>query len=51
MQLIIGFFLAILIAFLAYRARSLDRSGAYAAFIVGTLRKVVFQTLILLHIF
>jgi len=36
MQLIIGFFLAILIAYLAYRARSLDRSGAYAAFAVGT---------------
>jgi uncharacterized protein (TIGR00297 family) len=36
MQLIIGLLLAILIAYLAYRARSLDRSGAYAAFIVGT---------------
>ena len=36
MQLIIGFLLAIIIAYLAYRARSLDRSGAYAAFIVGT---------------
>jgi uncharacterized protein (TIGR00297 family) len=36
MQLIIGFFLAILIACLAYRARSLNRSGAYAAFAVGT---------------
>jgi len=35
MQFIIGLFLAILIAYLAYRARSLDRSGAYAAFIVG----------------
>jgi len=36
MQLIIGFFLAIVVAFLAYRARSLNRSGAYAAFVVGT---------------
>ena len=36
MQLIIGFLLAIIIAYLAYRARSLDRSGAYAAFVVGT---------------
>ena len=36
MQLIIGFSLAIVIAYLAYRARSLDRSGAWAAFIVGT---------------
>jgi uncharacterized protein (TIGR00297 family) len=36
MQLIIGLLLAILIAYLAYRARSLDRSGAYAAFVVGT---------------
>jgi len=36
MQLIIGILLAILIAYLAYRARSLDRSGAYAAFVVGT---------------
>ncbi len=36
MQLIIGILLAIIIANLAYRARSLDKSGAYAAFIVGT---------------
>ncbi len=36
MQLIIGTLLAIIIAYLAYRARSLDRSGAYAAFVVGT---------------
>jgi uncharacterized protein (TIGR00297 family) len=36
MQLTIGILLAILIAYLAYRARSLDRSGAYAAFVVGT---------------
>ena len=36
MQLVIGFLLSILIAYLAYRARSLDRSGAFAAFAVGT---------------
>jgi uncharacterized protein (TIGR00297 family) len=36
MQLIIGFFLASIIAYLAYRARSLDRSGAFAALVVGT---------------
>jgi len=36
MQLITGFFLAIIIAYLAYRVRSLDRSGAIAALIVGT---------------
>jgi uncharacterized protein (TIGR00297 family) len=36
MQLIIGFFLASIIAYLAYHARSLDRSGAFAALVVGT---------------
>jgi uncharacterized protein (TIGR00297 family) len=36
MQLVIGFFLAIIIALLAYRARSLNRSGAVAALVVGT---------------
>jgi uncharacterized protein (TIGR00297 family) len=36
MQLFFGILLAIVIAYLAYRARSLDRSGAFAAFIVGT---------------
>ncbi len=36
MQLLFGILLAIIIAYLAYRARSLDRSGAYAAFVVGT---------------
>jgi len=36
MQLIIGFFLALIIAYLAYRVRSLDRSGAFAALVVGT---------------
>ena len=36
MQLIIGFFLALIITYLAYRARSLDRSGAFAALVVGT---------------
>src|SRR5258706_4263127 len=37
MQLLLGFLIAVLIAFGAYRARSLSRSGAYAAVIVGTL--------------
>jgi uncharacterized protein (TIGR00297 family) len=36
MQLIYGFILAILIAYLAYRAHSLNTSGAYAATLVGT---------------
>jgi uncharacterized protein (TIGR00297 family) len=36
MQLILGFSLATLIAYAAYRARSLDRSGAFAAVVVGT---------------
>lgn len=36
MQFIIGFFLALIVAYLAYRARSLDRSGAFAALVVGT---------------
>ena len=36
MQLIIGFILAILIAYAAYRARSLSRSGAFAALLIGT---------------
>lgn len=35
-QLLIGFLLATIIAFLAHRARSLNRSGAFAAFVVGT---------------
>jgi uncharacterized protein (TIGR00297 family) len=35
-QLIIGFFLASVVAYLAYRARSLSRSGAFAALVVGT---------------
>src|SRR5687767_6077412 len=37
MQLIYGFILAIVIAYVAYRARSLNRSGAYAATLIGTL--------------
>lgn len=37
MQLIYGFILALLIAYLAYRAHSLNRSGAYAATLVGAL--------------
>jgi uncharacterized protein (TIGR00297 family) len=36
-QLPIGFVLAVVIAFLAYRARSLSTSGAYAATFVGTI--------------
>ena len=36
MQIFLGFFLAIIIAYAAYRARSLDRSGALAALVVGT---------------
>ena len=37
MQLLIGFILALIIAFLAQRARSLNRSGAVAAAFVGTI--------------
>ena len=37
MQILYGFILAILIAYLAYRAHSLDKSGAFAATIVGTI--------------
>jgi uncharacterized protein (TIGR00297 family) len=36
MQLVYGFVLATLISYLAYRAHSLNRSGAYAATLVGT---------------
>jgi len=36
-QLLLGFLFALIIAFLAYRAHSLSRSGAYAAILVGTL--------------
>ena len=36
MQLLIGFILAIIVAYLAYRARSLNPSGAIAATVVGT---------------
>ena len=35
MQILIGFLVAILIAFAAYRAHSLNRSGAFAATLVG----------------
>lgn len=35
-QLALGFVLAVLIAYVAYRARSLSRSGAFAATLVGT---------------
>lgn len=37
MQFIYGFLLALIIAFLAYRARSLNRSGAFAAALTGTI--------------
>ncbi len=37
MQLPVGFLAAVIIAFLAYRVRSLSRSGAAAAVVVGTL--------------
>ena len=53
MQILIGFFLAIFVSYLAYRAHSLSQSGAIAATVVGT---VVFgfgglQWAILLMIF
>lgn len=37
MQLLIGFILATLIAYLAYRAHSLNLSGAFAATVIGTI--------------
>ena len=37
MQLLLGFLLAILIAYLAYRAHSLNKSGAIAAAFTGTI--------------
>ena len=37
MQLIVGFILAVIIAYLAFRAHSLNRSGAFAATVVGTI--------------
>ena len=37
MQLLLGFLLALLIAFLAYKARSLNKSGAVAAAFTGTI--------------
>ena len=37
MQLLLGFILAIIIAFLAYKARSLNKSGALAAAFTGTI--------------
>src|ERR1044071_4911808 len=36
MQILYGFVLAIIVAYLAYRAHSLDKSGAFAAALVGT---------------
>ncbi len=37
MQILYGFLLAVSVAYLAYRAHSLDRSGAIAATVVGTI--------------
>src|SRR5215217_1518027 len=37
MQIILGLLLAILTAYLAFRAHSLDKSGALAATLVGTI--------------
>lgn len=37
MQIFYGFFLAAIVAYLAYRAHSLDQSGAFAALLVGTI--------------
>ena len=37
MQILLGFLLAIIVAYAAYRAHSLDRSGALAATVVGTI--------------
>src|SRR5215216_5481640 len=36
MQILYGFLLAVIVAYLAYRAHSLDKSGAIAAIVVGT---------------
>src|SRR5512138_954445 len=37
MQILYGFILAVVVAYLAYRAHSLNRSGAFAAAFVGTI--------------
>ena len=37
MQLLLGFIFAIIVAYFAYRARSLSQSGAYASAFVGTI--------------
>jgi uncharacterized protein (TIGR00297 family) len=37
MQILSGFLLAVIVAYLAYRARSLNKSGAIAATLVGTI--------------
>ena len=37
MQIFLGFLLALIVAYAAYRAHSLDRSGALAATVVGTI--------------
>ena len=36
MQILYGFLLAVIVAYLAYRAHSLNKSGAAAATLVGT---------------
>src|SRR5215216_2295747 len=36
MQILSGFILAVIVAYFAYRAHSLDKSGAFAAALVGT---------------
>ena len=37
MQLLIGLFIAVIISFLAYRAHSFNKSGAFAAAVMGTI--------------
>ena len=37
MQLLYGFLIAAIVSFLAYRAHSLNRSGAFAASMMGTI--------------
>ena len=38
-DLIIGFLLSLVISFLAYRSRSLSRSGVWGALLVGTMTR------------
>ena len=37
MQIVYGFLLAVIVAYLAYQAHSLNKSGAVAAALVGTI--------------